>query len=446
MRLLFIHFPRAWDDDTDVYAELGRNLLRHGVYGIANDDGSISPSLIRLPGYPLLLGFAQILFHSYWVKAVLLLQAAAEMCGCFLLAAFAKRKIGERAALIAFALAALCPFTAAYAATALTESLSIFAVTLAVYAFGLLEAERAQALLLMAGAAMLAILLRPDGVLLLFAEVGGLLFYLKRYRVRDAAVVAMLAVLPLLPWAARNWSTFHVVQPLAPRHVNDPGEPVNLGVYRWIRTWSVDLSNTGQVYWQIGQNPINPAVIPERAFDSAQQKERTLKLIADYNATDALAPQMNASLDARFAAIAAERVHDHPLRYTVFLPAWRVVDMALRPRTEALGLDVFWWKFSDHPAETVLDIALALVNLVYFAGAVFAFVRGRAGSRGPRAPLAVFCGGYLLMRCMLLGTMENSEPRYTLEMFPILIVCAAATYAAWMSRGERSGPARLEGS
>jgi len=35
-------------------------------------------------------------------------------------------------------------------------------------------------------------------------------------------------------------------------------------------------------------------------------------------------------------------------------------------------------------------------------------------------------GGYIVLRCLLLGAIENSEPRYTLECFPIFIVAAAA--------------------
>ena len=37
--------------------------------------------------------------------------------------------------------------------------------------------------------------------------------------------------------------------------------------------------------------------------------------------------------------------------------------------------------------------------------------------------------GFLLLRSVLLLTIDNSEPRYTLEFFPILIVLAAATVA-----------------
>jgi hypothetical protein len=39
-------------------------------------------------------------------------------------------------------------------------------------------------------------------------------------------------------------------------------------------------------------------------------------------------------------------------------------------------------------------------------------------------------GAYIVFRCMLLATMENADPRYTLEWFPILIVAAAVAVVA----------------
>ncbi len=36
---------------------------------------------------------------------------------------------------------------------------------------------------------------------------------------------------------------------------------------------------------------------------------------------------------------------------------------------------------------------------------------------------------YAALRCALLSTMENSEPRYTLEMMPLLMACAACAIA-----------------
>jgi hypothetical protein len=40
-------------------------------------------------------------------------------------------------------------------------------------------------------------------------------------------------------------------------------------------------------------------------------------------------------------------------------------------------------------------------------------------------PFAAMLGAYIVFRCLLLATMENADPRYTLEWFPILIVAAA---------------------
>ena len=76
LRALLLYFPRSGDDDTEVYAELGRNLLHHGTYGMFAD-GVLSPSLFRLPGYPL---FFALLGGKVWL--VLLVQCAVDLLGC----------------------------------------------------------------------------------------------------------------------------------------------------------------------------------------------------------------------------------------------------------------------------------------------------------------------------------------------------------------------------
>jgi hypothetical protein len=437
LRLLFVLFPRPVDDDTWDYLELGHNLLHHGIYGM--DAGAdVSPSLFRLPAYPLLLATCEQLFARLWpvawVNAVFVLQLIADVAGGMLLASFARRHLSPRAAEIALALAMLCPFTAAYAAIAMTECLSVFAVALGVYAAGrALAAERdgkrdIGALLLAGSASALAMLLRPDGALLCAALAAGLFGYTVQMRaalqrgprgivsgLSATAIFGLAALLPLAPWTLRNWTEFHVFQPLAPRHLNDPGERYNAGFYRWLRTWSMEYVTTANVFWSIGSDPIDLADLPPRVFDTPAQREQTLRLIAEYNLHNSISPE----LDDRFAALAAERIHAHPLRYYVVLPVLRVADMALRPQTAVFYLDVFWWRWREHPGQTSWAILLGLINLAYVVAAVWGFL-----SR--RVPWAWMLGGYLLLRCLLLATMENPEPRYMLECFPIFIVAAAA--------------------
>lgn len=444
LRLVLIAVPGPSDDDTGVYLELGHNLLHRGTYGIADGD-DLTPSIFRLPGYPLFLATAEQAFARFWpdnwMNAVFVLQIFADLAAGLLLAAFARRHLSDRAAEIALALAMLCPFTAAFARIGMTECLSVFSISLGIYAAGrALAAAQAGgqdswALVLAGCASGLAMLLRPDGALLPAALGAGLLWYAARSRgsakesqqkwgrglrrgVGAAALFSLVALLPLAPWAIRNGLTFHVFQPLAPRYVNDPGERVNLGFYRWMRTWSVEYISTCNVFWHVGAEKIDIDDLPARAFDSPQQKEQTSQLLADYNRWNAISPE----LDSRFAALAAARIHAHPLRYYVVLPVLRVADMTLRPRTYEFELESDWWNSSAHPAESALAIFLCLINLGYFALAAWGFFRGRV-------PWTMMLGGYILMRCLLLATVENSEPRYTMQFFPILILAAAAALA-----------------
>jgi 4-amino-4-deoxy-L-arabinose transferase-like glycosyltransferase len=421
------------DDDTDVYADLANNLFHHGVYGTSEAGpglgGPIDPTLIRLPGYPIFLGVMFAVFGAGNMRAVLLAQIAIDLVGCWLIASFVREQVGARAGTIAIFVAALCPFTAGYSTIALTECLSVFAVSLAIWATGRVlraqgEGVRDRKAVVWAACGMsLAMLLRPDGALLSVAVTAAIAWYGWRQgrlgmAMKTAAVCAVLAAVPLVPWAARNWRTFHVVQPLAPRRVNDPGEYVTYGFYRWMSTWSVDLVSTGNVFWRVGTETIDVNDLPSRAFDSAAQRAQTAELLAEYNVAKTVTPE----LDARFGALADERLREHPWMCRVWVPALKVADMWLRPRVETLGLDADWWRFDKHRVESEEAVGLGLVNLALMVAAVVGVVRRRV-------PWVAMVVVYVGLRCVVLSTMENSEPRYTLEAFPMVIACAACGVA-----------------
>jgi hypothetical protein len=417
---LLIVFPRQRDDDTDAYLELGRNLFHHFTYGFM-DDGVVSPALFRLPGYPI---FIELLGEH--MRLIFLAQSLIDLTGCLLLAHFLRRYWSDKAGLAVLALSATCLFTATDAATELTESLSIFAVAAATYSLGELLVKPAAfalggwfpRLLPLASTAALAMLLRPDGALLTVSIAISLVVYgLRRVTpiaaIRTTTLFVLLTAIPLVPWTIRNAVTFHVFQPLAPRHVNDPGERVNLGFYRWLRTWSIDFETTSTVFWKIGTEPIHFEDLPSRAFDTPAQRAETAALIAAYNRTRDISPP----LDDRFAALAETRIRSKPLRYFVWVPALRVADMWLRPRTEGIPINPSWWRWRSHRLQSAAALALALLNLTYILLALGGTLR--------RPPLAIFLATYMLLRCLLLATLENPEPRYTLEAFPIVFVLGA---------------------
>ncbi len=418
LRLWFIHAYPEIQGDPLVYGDIAKNWMLHGIYA-RTLAGHPVPTLIRLPGYPLFLILCFRLFGMEHYNAVMYAQVPIDLATCLLIAALARRIWSPRAAWWALWLAVLCPFTANYTATPLTETLELFSIALAFYAFDrFLAAPRWQWALTLAFAWSYAAILRPDGALLAVALCPALVLYGTRTwgrapMVRWALLCGLLSILPFIPWTLRNARTFHVFEPLAPRYAVDPGEDTDPGFQRWTKTVCVDFACTWDVYWNIDNDVIDLNDLPSRAFDSPKRSIETSNLLDDYNRTTTLTPV----LDARFAALAAQRIHDHPFRYYIALPLARLADMWLRPRTEMLWIELRWWQYSRHPSETIFSIGYAALNLAYLAAALIGFLK--------RPRLAGVILAFVLLRCALLFTLEAPEPRYTLECFPPLIALAA---------------------
>ena len=423
LRLWFIHAYPLVDGDSLIYGELAKNWFWHGTYGFTATHG-IRPTLIRLPGYPLFLGACFRLFGMEHYHAVLFTQTAIDLASCALAAAFTARYISVRAGIFALYLTALCPFTANYVASPLTETPSLFCIALSLYAFArYLEnpcCNRWFAAL--AFAVSYAALLRPDGALLGVVLLPAM-FWFGRKRVptlhafRLAAACAILTLLPFAAWTVRNARTFHLFQPLAPRSATDPGEFINNGWNQWVRTWCVEFTSTYEIYWNMPGAPVDIADLPTRAFDNAAQYAQTVALFDSYDATLVLTPAM----DAQFAQLARERIALHPFRYYVALPFLRLADMTLRPRTEMLWIEPRWWQFQHHEAETVFAWSYAALNLAYIFAALWGLAK--------QTPYASLMGAYVVLRCLLLLTLEYPEQRYTLEFFPMIFILAAAALA-----------------
>jgi 4-amino-4-deoxy-L-arabinose transferase-like glycosyltransferase len=428
LRLLFFHLRPTVAGDALMYGDLAHNIVAHHVYGFSG--AVIQPTLIRLPGYPLFLAACFAVFGAGNYSAVVVVQIVVDLVGCALLGILAERLAGRRAGLAAVWLAALCPFTANYSVVLLAETLSVFSVVVALLAFERWDARaRAWGWVVVLGCALSgAVLLRPDQGILAAAIVSVMLWAgLRRRglglgrRIAPAAVAVLLMVLPLSLWTARNWRVFHVFQPLAPRYANDPDEAVPLGFQRWFRTWAVDYKATYDIYWNYDDTRMRVGDVPARAFDNVKEQDQTWALFERYNKVVSATPEF----DAEFAQIAAERVAEHPLRYYVVLPLAREADMWLRPRFELTTMPVDWWNFDRHPVQSAEELAYALLDAGYLALAVVGLVRWRRRGWDGRTSIAYAMLGFVALRCALLLTLDNSEPRYTLECFPVVIVLGA---------------------
>ena len=433
LRLFFFVYFSAVTDDSRVYFDLASNWLQHGAYA-QTQLGQIVPTDTRLPGYPAFLAAIFWVFGLANVRAVLIVQISVDLATCALIADLARRMgLGRIALRVAFGLAALCPFLAIYSTAALTETLEIFFTALALdwTAAGLERGSDgafdwwADKVWAGVGVAIAAcILLRPDGGILLAAVVLYLVGTAAKGRFRTdarglltaAVVVAAFAFAPLVPWTARNFWTMHHFQPLAPRYANESDELAPRGFNRWVKTWMADYVSVEEIYWYVPGDKIDATKLPDRALDEPTRAE-TLALIADYNES----ADLTRELDARFSALATERFRAHPVRSYVWLPALRVADMWMRPRTDFLAPDIRWWEFNDDLQWSVLAVGFGLLNLAFAGAALLTVVFRHNNIR--------YCGllvCFLLLRTSFLTTVENPEPRYTLECYPAVLALAAA--------------------
>jgi hypothetical protein len=191
----------------------------------------------------------------------------------------------------------------------------------------------------------------------------------------------------------------------------------------------VDYASTEEVYWQVPGSDVDLSLLPNRAFDSEQQRQQTEAIFNNYAQSHFVGPELN----ARFENLAEQRIRDNRFRYYLWLPALRMADMWLRPRTEMLPLNSRWWEYADDTQDCVLATLWGALNMLFLAAAVMGLIRG------PRPLYLGMMILFLVLRTAFLGTMENPEPRYTLECYPVVFLLAGA----WISGWNRSGSSHV---
>ena len=464
---LFVAFGVTSDcsGDGPIYRQIALNVLDHGVYS-ADEAPPLRPTLIRMPGYPLTLAGIYALFGR-GAGAVHAVQCAVDTATCWAAAllaflwappawGLARRR---RAGLWAFVLTALCPFTMIYAGTLLTETWAVFLGTLFAAAATAALGTRGHPLVAWAAAGVLAglaCLFRPD--MGLYAAAPGLILVLRGLRSAAAArgwrarlaalgpgaargaVLSLAFAAVLAPWAVRNAAVFHLFQPLAPANAEMPGEFVPRGYTAWVKTWITRPADVEFFLWDLETKPLDLDRLPPRAFDSPGERERTAALFARYNGgldngpyDPGEAPDLTVSpaLDGEFRALAIERIRRHPLRHTLLLPAIRAWNLWFDPHAAYTPVDGNLFPLSELDGETGQVVLLPLFYLLVWGFTILAAAGALALWRAPEArPWLLLFGLIFLPRLAFFAGLPNPEPRYMVELFPLVAALGASAPAA----------------
>jgi len=480
-----VRLPNDTPDDGRVYAQFARNLLEQHVFS-ADSEPPYAPSFIRLPGYPLFLAALYSVFGHSNNTAVRVADALIDTATCVLVALLAYCWMPDAtrkrfAATASLAFAALCPFTAIYVATILTEVPTSFLAVLACLTATLAFKSSRRSLLLWTITGLVcgvAVLFRPDSGL--FAAAIGFTILISSMAKRTEPLLRRIwsAILPatmfavafcvvLIPWTIRNRRLFHIFQPLAPAHAEMPGEFVPHGYLLWLRSWLDDGRYIGPVLWSLDTTPISMDSFPDNAFDSDEERDRVAVLIHKYNHPDeeeqkaeeeAAAEEddssdeeqsaeeqngpaesteqnveMTPEIDAQFEQIARERIARSRFRYYFVVPFKRGISLWFDTHSqyypfegELFPLDDLDYTIHQH---IWLPLFAGLTWIYTLLGAIGTWLLWRARTFEARR-WAILASLIILLRWGFFSTLENPEPRYVVEIFPFLSVLGgiAITY------------------
>jgi hypothetical protein len=458
IRLTFaLAMPSDEPDDGRMYSLFAHNIIANGVYS-NDEEAPFNATYVRVPGYPLFLAAIYSVFGDGNNTAVRVVQALLDTCTCLLVALVAltwsprawDTDRRQRAALAALALAAVCPFVAIYVTTILTETLActlgmgvLLCASLALRDGG---PRRLWALTGVLGGLMTMV--RPESGLYMAAVGLALVFgdsprrsgngdsprsprWQWRKLVWSGMALSAGFLVVLAPWTIRNATLFRTFQPLNPRTLSMPGEFAAEGYAVWLRSWIDHPRYVGPLLFAVDRDPINIAQVPDRAFDSAAEREEVASLFRRYNTPGSPADAdeeghvplvgMTPEIDAAFADIGRARAARHPFRHYVVLPAKRAIMLWFDPHADyyPFGGYLFPWASldPDRHQQFWLPLFVALTLVWTLTGWLGALALWRAPDSRQWLLLAALV---IIPRLILLASMENPEPRYTMEFFPVI--------------------------
>jgi hypothetical protein len=316
--------------------------------------------------------------------------------------------------------------------------------------------------------------------------------------IAQGLVLSAAFVVVLVPWTIRNWRQFHLFQPLSPTHGEMPGEFVQLGYFSWLRTWVDDRKYTEPMLWSMDEAEFDLDELPATAFDSPDEKERVSKLFDQYNdppdedeggqaeqpapaatptpsptpaviagktamararstpaapestekdeedkaepeATphEELPPEMTPALDAAFGQIARERIARAPLRYYLWLPIKRIRSLWFGPHADYYPFTGELFPLDDLDYATHQQIWLPLFEVLVWIYTLLGIAGGwrlwRLSDLASRRWLLLVVL-MIFLRLAFFSSKENPEPRYTVEIFPLLAILGGIAVARLIKR------------
>ena len=420
-----IAFPDPLEETR--YRPIAVNIVEGN--GFSSDASApYRPSEAAVPAYPLFIAALYAVFGRS-VYALTLSQVLLDLATCLLVAfvsfSIAPERLKSSAALWALTIYGIFAWPAfVWVARVYAETLTIFFTTVAIALCALALRAGARYWFGAGLACGLAILTRPDSVLLLIAIVLFLLIQLARERqqrfVSSFFAFCLAVGLTLAPWVVRNYLSLGKFQPLASEYGQSRDAYFPTGYLWWLRTWIKDETHFDYAFnpaWSPESTFFDPEQLPPGTYDSEEERVYLAGLITRFNQARLITPDM----DQEFRDLASERIKRAPLRFFVLLPFYRTASMWLT------GFS------TSHTTPYMLILRILSVLPIHLGGVLGLVFMWR------RHPLAMLFALIVLVRTGFMAYHYAPETRYMAEIYPMMVAACGITVAAlWsyiLSRG-----------
>jgi 4-amino-4-deoxy-L-arabinose transferase-like glycosyltransferase len=402
------------------YRQIAVNLLDGNGFS-SDPTAPYTPSEAAAPAYPLYIAAVYTVFKRS-VYVLTMSQAVLDLATCLLVAflsfSLAPARLKSSAALWGLTIYGIFAWPAyIWVARVYAETLTLFFMTLAIV-LCVLATRNGLRYWFGAGLACgLAILTRPDSVLLLIAIIFFLLIQLARERQRQVVsslfFLCVAVGLTLAPWVIRNYVSLGKFQPLASEYGQSRGAYFPTGYLWWVRTWIKDETHFEYAFnppWFPESTFFDPHQLPPGTYDSEEERLRLVDLITRFNQARLITPE----LDQEFRNLAYERIKRAPLRFFILLPLYRTASMWLT------GFS------TSHSSSRMLILRVLSVIPIHLGGLLaLAFICRRH-------PLALLLALIVLVRTAFMAYHYAPETRYMAEIYPpIIAACGVTAAVAW---------------
>ena len=411
-----IAFPDPLDETR--YRPIAVNILEGN--GFSSDASApYSASEAATPAYPLFIAGVYAVFGRS-VYALALSQALLDLSTCvlvgFLSHSLAPAPLKARAAVWGVTIYGILSWpTIVWVPRVYAETLTLFFTTLTI-ALCTLAMRHGSRYWFGAGLACgLAILTRPDSVLLLAAVILWLVIQTvvrrRQYNVPNLFSFCLAVGLILAPWVIRNYLALNKFQPFASEYGYARDGYFPTGYLCWVRTWIKDETHFDYAFnpaWFPESTSFDSERLPAGSYDSEEERVRLVGLIARFNQARLITPDV----DREFRALAYERIRRAPLRFFVLLPLYRSASMWLT------GFS------TSHAAPFILILRILSVLPIHLGGLLGLALLCR------RHPVTVLLVLIVLVRTSFMAYHYAPETRYMVQVYPAMIAACGVTVAA----------------